>query len=162
LSSQRQHVSKRLSRHTAQDALPNVPSGAARPSFFPLGLPQAYPWATAILVDKLDAGGLERSLDYFKSCSAGFGQSGLDLTNSHDANTGSICQLLLCPVEQSAGCPALCRGDHCRNLAKEADSIKSVENRLTALYIYFRLFHRIWIGSNPMKEPAGQNHHGQR
>jgi hypothetical protein len=114
----------------------------ARLGFFPLPLAQAYAWTAAILVYELDASAFKSASNYFEGRSTRFAYSGLDLTNGYDANSGPICKVLLSPVEQSAGCPALCRGDHRGTMAKECDSIKSVENRLTLRGIYFRYLSR--------------------
>ena len=83
-----------------------------RQRFFRLPLAQAYAWTAAILVYELDASALKSASNYFDGCSTRFAYSGLHLTNGYDANSGPICKVLLSPVEQSAGCPALCRGDH--------------------------------------------------
>jgi hypothetical protein len=103
---------------------------------------QAYTWTTAILVYELDASHFKGASNYFEGCSTRFAYSGLHLTNGYDANSGPICKVLLSPVEQSAGCPALCRGDHRWTMAKDGDSIKSVENRLTLGSFYFRYLSR--------------------
>src|SRR5262245_40592850 len=74
--------------------------------------PQAPPGPTAVLIDEFDASALKSASNYFEGCSTRFAYSGLDMANGYDANTGTICKILLSPVEQAAGCPALCRGDH--------------------------------------------------
>ena len=89
-----------------------------RLGFFPLPLAQAYAWTAAILVYELDASALKSASNYFNGCSTRFAYSGLHLTNGYDANFGPICKVLLSPVEQSAGCPALCRGDHAERWQK--------------------------------------------
>jgi hypothetical protein len=96
-----------------------------------LPLAQAYPRTAAILVYELDASAFKSASNHFESCSARFAYPCLDLTNGYDTHSGPICKILLSPVKQSAGCPALCRRDHRGTMAKEGDSIKSVENRLT-------------------------------
>ena len=74
------------------------------------GTPHAR--ASTIPVDEFDTSGLKGTSDYFESCSTGVTYSRLKMTDSHNANSGAICEVLLCPIEKSAGCPALCRGDH--------------------------------------------------
>jgi hypothetical protein len=107
-----------------------------------LPLAQAYAWTAAIFVYELDASTFKRASDYFEGCSTRSAFSGLNLTNGYDANSGPICKILLSPVEQSAGCPTLCRGDHRARMAKGNYSIKSIENRLTLSIIYFRYLSR--------------------
>jgi hypothetical protein len=91
---------------------------SAQLGFFPLPLAQAYAWTAAILVYEPDASALKSASNYFDGCSTRFAYSGLHLTNGYDANSGPICKVLLSPVEQSAGCPALCRGDHAERWQK--------------------------------------------
>jgi hypothetical protein len=98
---------------------------------FSLPLSQAHPRATAIVIDELDTCNFQGASDHFESCSTGLGYSRLHLTNSDNPNARAICKILLSPIEQSAGRPALRRGDHPGTMAKAADSIKSVEKRLT-------------------------------
>jgi hypothetical protein len=131
-------------RDTARPSAPSPRLGffeAAAPErsdFFPLPLAQPHAWTAAILVYELDASTFKGASNYFKGRSTRFAYSGLNLTNGYDANSGPICEVLLSPVEQSAGCPTLCRGDHRATMAKEGHFIKSVENRLTAGGISFR------------------------
>ena len=76
----------------------------------PLGLLmflESHAGASAVFLNEFDASGFQSSPNHFQSCSARFIQFALELTDGHDANPGSICKLLLCPVEESAGCPAL-------------------------------------------------------
>jgi hypothetical protein len=105
-------------------------------------LPQTHSRASAIPIDEFDAGSLKRAPNHFESCSTGLGYSSLNLTNRHNPNCGAIREVLLSPVEQPPGCPALCRGDHYPTMATAADSIKSVEKRLTQATAYFRLLYR--------------------
>jgi hypothetical protein len=74
---------------------------------FPLSLAQAYASTAAIFVYELDAGPFKSASNYFEGCSTRFAYSGLNLTNGYDAKSGPVCEVLLCPVEQSAGCPTL-------------------------------------------------------
>jgi hypothetical protein len=113
---------------------------SARRGFFPLPPVQAYTRTTAILVYELDASAFKSASNYLEGCSTRRTHAGLDLTNGYNPNPGPICKVLLSPVEQSACCPALCRIDHRGTMAKESDSLKSVENRLTGRHIYFRYF----------------------
>ena len=64
-----------------------------------MALSQSHSWASAVLVDELDADALKSTTNDSKSGSTGFSQSDLDLTNGHNADSGSICQFLLSPVE---------------------------------------------------------------
>jgi hypothetical protein len=68
---------------------------------------QPHARASAVFLNEIDASGFQGVPNYFQSCSTRFIQSALELTNGHDANSGSICKLLLCPLEESAGRPAL-------------------------------------------------------
>jgi len=72
-----------------------------------LTLSEPHARASAVFLNEFDASGLQGAPNYFQSCPTRFIQSALELTNGHDANSGSIRKLLLCPVEQSAGCSAL-------------------------------------------------------
>ena len=105
---------------------------------FLVTLAQAYTRTTAILVYELDASALKSASNYFEGRFTRFTCSGFNLTNGYDADPGPTCKILLGPVEQSACCPALCRSDHRGTMAKESDSLKSVENRLTSCHIYLR------------------------
>jgi hypothetical protein len=75
------------------------------PSSLTLSEPHAR--ASAVFLNEFDASGFQSAPNYFQRCSTRFIQSALELTNGHDADSGSICKLLLCPVKESAGCPAL-------------------------------------------------------
>src|SRR6266516_2542003 len=72
-----------------------------------LTLLEPHSRASAVFLNEFDAGGFQSAPNYLQSCSTRFIQSALELTDGHDANSSSICKLLLCPVEESAGCPAL-------------------------------------------------------
>jgi hypothetical protein len=69
---------------------------APRPSSLALSEPHAG--ASAVLLYEFDASGFQSAAHYFQSCSTGFMQSALELSNGHDANSSSIGKLLLCPV----------------------------------------------------------------
>jgi hypothetical protein len=75
-------------------------------------LSQTHTGPPAILIDEIDAGGLHSAFNYLESCSTRFAQPRLDLTNGDDSNSGSVCKLLLGPIEESSSCPALRRSDH--------------------------------------------------
>jgi len=68
---------------------------------------EPYARASTVFLNEFDTGGFHSAPNYVQSCSAGFIQYPLELSNGHDANSGTICKLLLCPVEQSTGRPAL-------------------------------------------------------
>jgi hypothetical protein len=91
--------------HTAE----RPPLGRAVPTSAPSSLTLSEPHARAstVLLNEFDPSGFQSAPNYFQSCSTRFIQSALELTNGHDANSGSIGKLLLCPVQESAGCPAL-------------------------------------------------------
>ena len=72
-----------------------------------LTLSEPHARASAVFPNEFDASGFQSAPNYFQSCSTRCIQSALELTNGHDANSGSICKFLLCPVEEAAGCPAL-------------------------------------------------------
>jgi hypothetical protein len=61
-----------------------------RPSSLSLRSPEPHARASAILADEFDASGLKCKSYYFKSCSTRVAHSGFDLTDSHNANSGSI------------------------------------------------------------------------
>jgi hypothetical protein len=68
---------------------------------------ESHARTSAIFPNEFDASGFQSPPNYFQSCSTRCIQFALELTNGHDANSGSICKFLLCPVEETAGCPAL-------------------------------------------------------
>jgi hypothetical protein len=84
-----------------------VHNSPLRPSSWPLRPPEPHARASAILVDEFDTSGLKGKSYYFESCSTRVAHSGFDLTDSHNANSGPIGKVLLRPIEESAGCPAL-------------------------------------------------------
>ena len=73
----------------------------------PMTLSEPHARASAVLLNEFDASGFQSAPNYFQSCSTRFIQSALEVTNGHDADSSSIGKLLLCPVEESARCPAL-------------------------------------------------------
>ena len=98
----------------------------------PLGLLmflESHAGASAVFLNEFDASGFQSSPNHFQSCSARFIQLALELTDGHDANPGSAalhCEEVIIAT----------------TMAKEVDSIKFIENRLTFKSIYFRYLHR--------------------
>jgi hypothetical protein len=77
-----------------------------------MALSQSYARASAILVDELDAGSFESSLNNVQSGTAGLARPGFQLMHRYNSDAGFVCEILLVPSKQSAGCPGLCWGDH--------------------------------------------------
>lgn len=100
--------------------------------FLPLSLSQTDTRSAAVLVDEFHAGGFERASNDIKRSAARLVCAGFELTNGHNANSGTSCKLLLAPIEESSGSPTLCCGDHSPGITQNIDSINSVEKRLTA------------------------------
>jgi hypothetical protein len=91
----------RARKSAAGAAQPGIVVTAAQGTsleLFSLALAQAHPGPTSVLIDKLDAGGRKRALNYIDSCSAGLGCPCLDLTNSYNPYTRTVGKFLLCPV----------------------------------------------------------------
>jgi len=82
--------------------------------FWSLTLFQAHPRPTAVLIDELDAGGLESLLNNNERCRAWVHFPGLKVTDGYDTDVGRSGELLLAPVKQPPGRSALRRGNHFR------------------------------------------------
>jgi hypothetical protein len=90
-----------------------------RQLFFPgsgsLPFSQANTGASAILVNKFDAGSFECAPNYVERCAARLGHPRFDLPNCDYANPGLIRKILLAPIKETACCPTLRRGNHLQN-----------------------------------------------
>ena len=74
---------------------------------FHLTLPQSYAGTTTVFVDEFDTGQLKRPFQHCKCRLPGLCRATLELPNRSDAKTGSVRELLLCPVEEASRCSAL-------------------------------------------------------
>jgi hypothetical protein len=95
----------------------------------PFPEPDAGP--ASILVDELDASRFKGSFYNVKRGSTRLMCPGFKLAHGYDADGSLFCQVLLTPIEKAPRGPALFRRDHLPSMVEMADSINSVENRLT-------------------------------
>jgi hypothetical protein len=74
--------------------------------------PQAEACSTIAGIKEFDAGSFESLFHDLKGGAPGLVHTSLELSHSNDPDSRPFCQVLLTPVEESAGCPALCGSDH--------------------------------------------------
>jgi hypothetical protein len=77
-----------------------------------LRVPQPHAGAAAVTADQLNARPRQRPLNDVECRPPRSGSSGFELANGHHPNPGLVSQLLLGPVQKTAGSPALCGGEH--------------------------------------------------
>jgi hypothetical protein len=68
---------------------------------------QPYTRTSTVLVDELDAGGLESTTYDVKSCAAGLAKTRLQLVDRYDTYTGTRREFLLTPIKKSSRCSTL-------------------------------------------------------
>jgi hypothetical protein len=73
---------------------------------------QAEARSTIAGIKEFNAGSFESSFHDLKGGAPRLVHTSLELSDSNDPDSRSICQVLLTPVEEPAGCPALCGIDH--------------------------------------------------
>jgi hypothetical protein len=93
--------------------------------------------SASIFFDELDTRGFKGPLYNVKSGSTWFVCVRLKLAHCYDADSGFVCEVLLTPVEKPTRSPTLFRCDHSSRMRGMADSINSIENRLTSSHIYY-------------------------
>ena len=77
-----------------------------------MALSETQPRTTTILIDELDASLLKGTPNNFERCPTRLTRAGFQLMHSYDSNACFVGEILLAPCQQSAGCSALCWGDH--------------------------------------------------
>jgi hypothetical protein len=85
----------------------------------------------SIFVNELDALRFEGPLYDVEGGSTWLVGPRLQLTHRYDANSSLVCKDLLTPIEKATRGPALLWCDHQKSMPETADSINSIENRLT-------------------------------
>jgi hypothetical protein len=100
----------------------------------PLAEPDAG--AASIFFYKIDTCRFKSSFYNVECCSTWLVCVRLKLAHCYDTDPGFVCEVLLTPVEKPTRSPALFRCDHPSRMRGMADSINSVENRLTSSCIY--------------------------
>ena len=76
-------------------------------ALFRLPTSQPYAWSAAVLVDELDAGGLERTADHVKRGTPRFVSVRFKLTDRDNANACFVCKKTLAPIKKRPSGPAL-------------------------------------------------------
>jgi hypothetical protein len=94
-------------------------------------LSEPHAGAASVFFDEFDASRFESSLYYVERSSTWLVCPRLQLTHRYDADRSFFCEVLLTPIEKAARGPALFRCDHRASMPEMADSINSIENRLT-------------------------------
>jgi hypothetical protein len=88
--------------------------------------------AAPIGIDEVDPRGLKRNSSDLKSGPTGFMAPGLELADRHHPNRCSVRKVLLAPIKEAAGRPALFWRDHHQEAVPQMiDSINCIEFRLT-------------------------------